>query len=358
MNTPQSFTYNIAPSRVVFGRGKLRALPEEMSRQDLRSPVILTTPHQIDRGEMVKAVLRGGSVFAGATMHTPTSVTERALAHTTAVMADSIISVGGGSTIGLGKAISIRTGLPHICIPTTYAGSEMTPILGELLDSLKKTRSDPKILPGTVIYDVDLTLTLSAGLSATSGINAIAHSVEALYAQNANPIISLLALEGVKTLAESLPAIVDSPTDLNARTAAQYGAWLCGLCLGSVGMALHHKLCHTLGGSFNLPHAETHTIVLPHALAYNAPCIQDVMRKLADVLPGSNGDAIHGLNVLLTRLKVQRGLKYYGFKEEDIDKAATIAVSNPYYNPRPIETDLIRELIRRAYAGEDARIDL
>ena len=183
-------------------------------------------------------------------------------------------------------------------------------------------------------------------------------SVEALYAQNANPIISLLALQGVKALAESLPIIADSPNDVAARSKAQYGAWLCGLCLGSVGMALHHKLCHTLGGSFNMPHAETHTILLPHTLAYNAPKIPEVMQELANVLSGSNGDAIHGLNLLLKRLNVKRGLKDLGFREVDIDKAATIAVSNPYYNPRAIEVEPIRELIRRAYAGEEARADL
>lgn len=182
--------------------------------------------------------------------------------------------------------------------------------------------------------------------------------MEALYAHDSNPIISLLAIEGVKSLAESLPAIMDSPTDLNARSMAQYGAWLCGLCLGSVGMALHHKLCHVLGGSFNLPHAETHAVVLPHSLAYNAPKIPEVMRKLADVLPGSNGDAIQGLNFLLKRLELQRGLQSLGFKDEDIDKAADIAASNPYSNPRPVERPLIRELIRRVYAGEDARVDM
>ena len=291
-------------------------------------------------------------------MHTPASVTEEALDYARKSQADCVVSIGGGSTTGLGKAISIRTGLPHISIPTTYAGSEMTPILGETQDGKKTTRSDPKILPGTVLYDVDLTMTLPKGLSATSGVNAIAHAVEALYARNTNPIISLLALEGTKALAESLPEIITDPQSRSARERAQYGAWLCGTCLGSVGMALHHKLCHTLGGSFNLPHAETHTIVLPHALSYNAPAIPDAMSRLATVLPGSNGDATKGLNVLLESLEVKRGLKEFGMKEEDIDRAAEIAVSNPYWNPRPVEEGPIRELIRRAWAGEPAKADL
>ena len=183
-------------------------------------------------------------------------------------------------------------------------------------------------------------------------------TVEALYARNTNPIISLLAIEGIKALAAALPKIVESPSDIPSRQSALYGAWLCGTCLGAVGMSLHHKLCHTLGGSFNMPHAETHTIILPHALAYNAPAIPEVMKKLALALPGSDGNAIKGLNVLLERLKVKRGLKDFGLKEEDVDKAADIAVGNPYWNPRTIERGPIRELLRRAWAGEEARADL
>ena len=182
--------------------------------------------------------------------------------------------------------------------------------------------------------------------------------VEALYTRDKNPIISLLAIEGIRALAESLPIIVQDPSSLEARSKAQYGSWLCALCLGSVGMALHHKLCHTLGGSYNMPHAETHTIILPHALAYNAPEIPEVMEKLATVFPESNGNAVHGLNVLLTKLKVKRGLKEFGFKEKDIDDAAKRATCNPYWNPRSVEESPIRELIRRAVMGESARVDL
>lgn len=170
--------------------------------------------------------------------------------------------------------------------------------------------------------------------------------------------MNLLALEGIKALAESLPTIITDSQNVPARSKAQYGAWLCATCLGSVGMALHHKLCHTLGGSFNLPHAETHTIVLPHALAYNAPAIPEVMRKLAEVLPESDGDAIKGLNVLLTRLRVKRGLKEFGMQESDVERAAEIAVGNPYFNPRAIEKEPLRETIRRCWAGEEARADL
>jgi alcohol dehydrogenase class IV len=178
MELMQGFEYNASPARVIFGSGSLRKLAEEISRQNLTAPLLLSTPQQVGQAEVLKKNLDGkvAGIFTEATMHTPTNVTNKALEYAKSIKADSVVSIGGGSTIGLGKAISIRTGLPHICIPTTYAGSEMTPILGETADGQKKTRSDPKILPGTVIYDVDLTMTLPAGLSATSGVNAIAHS--------------------------------------------------------------------------------------------------------------------------------------------------------------------------------------
>ncbi|KAK4900384.1 hypothetical protein LTR27_002609 [Elasticomyces elasticus] len=359
----QHFEYTANPGRVVFGSGSIKKLGDEIKRLNKSKPLLLSTPQQKDQVQALESILKDASItpaglFSEATMHTPTHVTDKALQYTKDSGADCVVSFGGGSTIGLGKAISIRTGLEHVCIPTTYAGSEMTPILGETADGKKTTRSDPKILPGTVIYDVDFTMTLPEALSATSGVNAIAHAVEALYARAGNPVMTLFALEGIKALASSLPIIVNNPKDVDARSKAQYGAWLCAMCLGSVGMALHHKLCHTLGGSFNLPHAETHTIVLPHAIAYNAPKIPEVMKQLADVLPESDGDAIKGLNVLLTKLKVKRGLKDFGMKEEDVDKAAEIAVSNPYWNPRDIEKEPLRETIRRCWAGEEARADL
>lgn len=355
-----SFEYNSNPSRVIFGSGSISKLPGELSRLGLSRPVLLSTPHQASRARDVGKLLEGrvAGLFSGATMHTPTDVTERACEFAKSAGADCVISVGGGSTVGLGKAVSIRLGHHHIAIPTTYAGSEVTPILGETAAGVKETRTDPKLLPGTVIYDVHLTLTLPVALTATSGINAIAHAVEALYARDGNPIINLLAQEGVKALARSLPELMTDPASRAARSSALYGAWLCGTCLGNVGMSLHHKLCHTLGGSFNLPHAETHAVVLPHALAYNAAKAPRAMEMLADALPDSGGDAVEGLNVLLEKLNVERGLSGLGMKESDIDKAADIAVSKPYWNPREVERSSVRELIRRAWAGERARADL
>jgi maleylacetate reductase len=226
----------------------------------------------------------------------------------------------------------------------------MTPVVGQTSGGIKTTQSSPKILPETVIYDVDLTMTMPPKLSATSGINAIAHAVEALYARDRNPVISLMAQEGIRTLAHALPKICVQPDDRAARTDALYGAWLSGICLGAVGMALHHKLCHTLGGLFNLPHAETHTIILPHALAYNAPAAPDAMTRIATALGAP--DAALGLHDLARKLAAPASLREIGMPESGIDQAADLAVKNPYWNPRGIEREAIRELIARAWRGD------
>ena len=282
----QGFTYQASPVRVIFGAGTLGRLESELAHLGIARALILVTPNQATRASGIAATLggRAAGVFAEAEMHTPVGVTERALVRVRELAVDGLVAIGGGSTTGLGKAIALRTDLPQIVVPTSYAGSEMTSILGETRDGLKTTQSDPRILPETVIYDVDLTRTMPLSLVATSGLNAIAHAVEALYARDRNPIVSLLAQEGIKSLAGALPRIEKDPNDIEARTDALYGAWLCGSCLGAVGMALHHKLCHTLGGSFNLPHAETHAIILPHAVAYNASAEPQAMSQVARVL--------------------------------------------------------------------------
>jgi alcohol dehydrogenase class IV len=349
----EAFVYSGLPGRVVFGAGALARLAEEIGRFGAKRVLVITTPQQRAEGERLAGKLEAfdASLYAGAAMHTPVEVTEHALAVVRERGVDCLIALGGGSTIGLAKAIALRTDLPQIAIPTTYAGSEMTPILGETRDGLKTTQKSPKVLPETVIYDVGLTMTLPAGLSGTSGVNAIAHAVEALYAEDANPIISMLAEQGIAALGRALPRIAVDPNDRNARSDAQYGAFLAGACLGSVGMGLHHKLCHTLGGAFDLPHSETHTIVLPHALAYNAPAVPKAVEAVARALDVA--DAPRGIYDLASGIGAPRALKDLGMPESGIDKATDIALSNPYWNPRPLEREAIRKLISRAWAGEE-----
>ncbi len=346
------FIYEALPTRVIFGEGKLDQLAAEIEHLGAKRALVLSTPQQEDWAQKIATDLGQASagVFAGATMHTPVSVTETALAQVKASQADCLIALGGGSTIGLAKALALRTGLPQIAVPTTYAGSEMTPILGQTENGVKTTMRQAIIQPKTVIYDVNLTLTLPVGMSATSGLNAMAHAVEALYAQDRNPVISLMAEDGIRALAQALPVIIESPQNKEARLQAQYGAWLCGICLGSAGMALHHKLCHVLGGTFDLPHAETHAIMLPHTAAYNTPNATQAMSLAARAL-GTN-DAGKGLWDLAKKVKAPMALKDIGMAEADIEKAIQLALKNPYWNPRPLDADGLRGLLQRAWAGE------
>ena len=230
----------------------------------------------------------------------------------------------------------------------------MTPILGETVDGKKSTQRTQKVLPEVVIYDPELTLTLPPDVSVTSGINAVAHAVEALYAKDRIPLVSLMAAESIRMFVRSLPHILAEPLDLSVRSDALYGAWLAGTCLAAVGMSLHHKLCHVLGGTFNLPHAETHTVVLPHAIAYNEPAEPEVMRSLAELIGGNSPST--SLYELVGRLGAKRSLRDLGMPETGIEKAVLEATQNPYWNPRPIDRDGIRQLICRAWAGDQPSV--
>jgi alcohol dehydrogenase class IV len=347
----REFTWTGLPSRVVFGEGTLAQLPAELDKLGLRRVLVLATPQQAASAQALADSLggRAAGIFAEAAMHTPVEITERAMAQVRALGADGTVAVGGGSTIGLGKAIALRSDLPQVAVPTTYAGSEMTTILGETAGGEKRTLRSLKVLPEVVIYDVSLTLSLPPALSATSGLNAIAHAVEALYAPDTNPVVALMSEEAIGALARGLPRVVATPRDIEGRSDALYGAWLCGTVLGMVAMSLHHKLCHVLGGSFGLPHAETHAVVLPHATAYNAAHAPDAMARVARALGAS--DAATGLHELAKRLDAPTALRDLGLKESDLDRAAEIASRDPYANPRPIERAGIRKLLGGAWAG-------
>jgi alcohol dehydrogenase class IV len=346
----RSFVYNGLPARVVFGAGALAKLPEELQRLGAKRALVLSTPEQkASANEVAKAL---GADCAGtydkATMHVPMEIAEDARRVARELGADACVTVGGGSTTGLGKAIALTSMLPILAVPTTYAGSEMTPIYGLTEGGAKKTGRDARVLPKAVIYDPSLTLSLPPGLSAASGMNAIAHAVEALYSQEGNPILSIMAEEGIRALATALPNIVRDPENLESRSDALYGAWLCGIVLGSAGMALHHKLCHVLGGSFNLPHAETHSIVLPHAVRYNQSAA-DAMRRIERAIGAA--DAATGIFDLEKRLGLPLRLADIGMKEADLERAARIATEAPYPNPRKVEYAPVLELLQNAYAG-------
>jgi maleylacetate reductase len=348
----KNFVYNGQPSRVVFGAGSLAHLVREIDAMGAHKALVLCTPEQKASATLVADLLgaRAVGVFDRAVMHVPIETAREARELARQLGADCAVAIGGGSTTGLGKAIALDSGLPILAIPTTYAGSEMTPIYGITEGGMKKTGKDARVLPRTVIYDPELTLSLPVALSVTSGINAIAHAAEGLYAIDSNPIMNLMAEAGIAALGRALPAIKKRADDIEARAEALYGAWLCGTVLGNVGMALHHKLCHTLGGSFNLPHAETHTIVLPHALAYNAQAAPEAMQRIAAALGGKS--APQAVFDLARNNGAPVALKDLGMKEADLDKACDIALQNQYPNPRPLERVAIRQLLQDAFEGK------
>jgi maleylacetate reductase len=345
------FHYTGHAARVTFGSGTLDGLRDEVERLGGTRVLVVHDPSLAPAADRAAASLGRLLVarFDGVAMHTPVEVTEKAIAVVRDAEVDCLVSIGGGSSTGLGKAIALRTGLPLVAVPSTYAGSEVTPVLGETADGAKTTQTNDAVLPKAVVYDVDLTLGMPVRLSVTSGVNAMAHAVEALYSPQANPIIDQIALESLRRMASALPRIAEQPADADARSDALVGAWLAGTCLGTVGMSLHHKLCHTLGGTFGLPHAETHTVVLPHAMAYNAPAAPEAMRRIAEALGVS--DAPTGVYDLVASLDGPTSLAELGFRESDIALAAQAATAAPYPNPRELTTDGIATLLRDAWVG-------
>lgn len=345
------FVFPGLTTRVVFGPGTLAQVPDEVARLGHSRALVLSTPHQKAEAEALAAQLgdKAAGVFAGAAMHTPVEVTEQAVVAFRAAGADCVVSLGGGSTTGLGKAIAVRTGADQVVIPTTYAGSEMTDILGETQAGEKTTRRDPAIRPEVVVYDVDLTLTLPLPLTVTSALNAIAHAMEALYAPDRNPVIEAMLRQALPAFRDALPALVKNPQDRDARSDALYAAWCCSTALGYVSMALHHKLAHVLGGSFGLPHAETHAVLLPHTTAYNEPAVGDLLKPIADTFGGTAGA---GLWRFARSVGAPLRLSDLGLTAQDLDRAADIAVKNPYANPRPVTRDGIRHLLQQAYDGQ------
>ncbi|WP_076862574.1 maleylacetate reductase [Bradyrhizobium mercantei] len=347
----QPFAYNAPATRVIFGSGTRASLADEVRRLGCRRALLLSTAPQRGEADALAADLGplAAGVFAEAAMHTPIEITARAVAQARALDADCVVAIGGGSATGLGKAIALHTDLPQIVLPTTYAGSEATAILGQTEGGRKTTLRSPKVQPEVIIYDVDLTLTLPPQQSAVSGLNAIAHAVEALYAHDRNPVTSLIAAEAIRRFTQSLPKLVAAPDDREARSDALYAAWLCGCCLNAVSMRLHHKLCHTLGGIFDLPHAEAHAVILPHAVAYNAPAAGDAMQRIAFALGAS--DASVGLYDLANRLGAPTSLAALGLQPSDIDRAAAAAAETPYPNPRPLSLPALHALLSDALHG-------
>jgi alcohol dehydrogenase class IV len=345
------FTYDQSAYRVIFGEGSIASLPEELERLGVKRPIFIATPGRRLDAETAANTLSSttATVYSEAVMHVPVATIRRASDAATAHRADCIIAFGGGSAIDTSKAVSLDLDVQLVSVPTTYGGSEVTPFYGYTEDGIKKGKRDRKMMPKVVIYDPVLTLSLPPAVSGPSGMNAIAHCVEGLYAKNANALMSLLAAEGIRKLARSLPRIIKEPRDIDARTDALYGAWLAGTVLGSVGMAVHHNISHVLGGTFNLSHADVHTVILPHAAAFNRDAASDAMRVVAEALGGK--DAPTSLYALEVSIGAPTSLKQIGMPVDQLDRAAQLVVEHAYYNPRPVEYETIRQLLDDAYHG-------
>lgn len=349
------FVHDTLPQRVCFGSMQASAhLTAQVGELGATRVMLIAAKSEMHLADTVTAGLPVALRHDDVVMHVPVDVAERAREAAGRSGADLLVSVGGGSTTGLAKAVALITGLPVVAVPTTYAGSEATPVWGLTEGARKTTGTDPRVLPRVIVYDAALTMSLPVDLSVASGLNALAHCVDTMWAPNADPLNAALAAEGIRALREGLPKVVADPMDLGGREHSLYAAYLSAAAFASAGSGLHHKICHVLGGAYNLPHAQTHAIVLPYVLAFNGPAAPDAERRIAAAL--GTASALDGLVALEEELGAPRALADYGFTEGAIDEAAeAIAPSVPASNPRPVTAADLRTLLRAAWQGTQAR---
>jgi alcohol dehydrogenase class IV len=341
-----SFVHDQLPARVVFGAGAARtALAGEVERLGATRVLVLASTRDSDRVAALTAPLgdRVAGMFTAVREHVPLPTAEAARAAATETGADVLLAIGGGSTVGAAKAVALTARLPIVAVPTTFAGSEVTPVWGLTENGRKITGTDAAVLPRVVVYDPELLATLPAGLAAASGFNAMAHAVEAMWAPRRDPASTAVATEAITRLAAGLRT--GDPAELLC------GAWLGGTAFAAAGSGLHHKLCHVLGGTFDLPHARTHAVVLPHVLAFNAPGAPDAAARVARVL--GVDDAVAGLRALADQHNIPRGLRALGMPEHGIEQAAALtAPAVPTDNPVPVGDGAMLRLVRAAWSGE------
>lgn len=349
------FVHNILSQRVRFASGEAaEQLAEEITELGASRVMVIAAEPERELAEQVASGLPVVIWHHDVVMHVPVEVAERARTLAGDNGIDVIVSVGGGSTTGLAKAVALTTGLPIVAVPTTYAGSEATDVWGLTAGSRKTTGADPRVLPRTVIYDASLTLSLPVGMSVASGLNAMAHCVDSLWAPRADPINAAMAAEGARALSIGLPEVVQNPNSLTAREHALYGAYLAAVSFASAGSGMHHKICHVLGGMFTLPHAQTHATLLPYVLAFNAPNAPDAEARLRAAF--GSATALAGLQALRQTLDAPRSLKDYGLRENDLPAAVdAILPAIPPSNPTPVTRDTLAALLRAAWEGSEPR---
>lgn len=338
--------------RVHFGSGLAATnLASEVRRLGAQRVMLIASPFEAEIAAVVTAGIDVAVAFDDVVQHVPVDRAEAAREVALDNGIDLLVCVGGGSTTGLAKAIALTAGIPIVAVPTTYAGSEATNVWGLTEAELKTTGVSDAVLPVVVIYDAELTLSLPVGLSVASGLNALAHCIDSMWAPRADPINQALGGEGIRSLALALPMVVSDPGGIEGRELALYGTYLSAVAFASAGSGMHHKICHVLGGTFNLPHAQTHAIVLPQVLAFNAPAALDAERRIASAF--ASDTAVGGLNELRERIDAPVALRDYGFKRSDIPRAVEIALpSIPASNPREVTVENLTALLEAAWAGE------
>ncbi|MFY0407177.1 maleylacetate reductase [Solicola sp. PLA-1-18] len=359
---PLRFEHDALAQRIVLAPGAAReSLGREIAAVGGTRVLLVVSEAEADLGARLTADLGPDvtvvATFTGVRPHVPVEVAEAARELARSSGADVVVPVGGGSTTGTAKAVTLTEHLPIVAVPTTYAGSEATPVWGLTEHHRKTTGTDPVVLPRTIVYDPELTMTLPVGLSVSSGLNALAHCVDSLWAPKADPINAAIATEGIRALAAGLPAVVADAGDVEARDRCLYGAYLSAASFASAGSGLHHKICHVLGGAHDLPHADTHAVVLPHVLAFNAAAAPEAARRIAEALGAD--DALDGLLALTRGLGAPDNLRDLGMPEDAIATDAQAVVdAAPPSNPRPVRAEDVERLLRTAWAGQAPTADI
>lgn len=349
--TRMTFRHETLGQQVLFGVGMARTnIAVEVERLGATAVMVIASESKAALAASLTQDFTVALHYSDVAPHVPIDKANAARSAATVAGIDLIVCIGGGSTTGLAKAIALTTGIPIVAVPTTYSGSEATNMWGLTEDARKTTGVDSVVLPKTVIYDAELTLTLPGELAVASGLNALAHCIDSLWAPRADPINQALAAEGIRALAAGLLAIKKDPAALAGHEQALYGTYLSAVAFASAGSGLHHKICHVLGGTYNMPHAQTHATVLPYVLAFNAPYAPDAERRVAEAF-GSR-TAVKGLNELRRKLDAPTALRDYGFAEADIPAAVALILEVvPPSNPHPVTTENLTELLTAAWAG-------
>jgi maleylacetate reductase len=347
------FLYQSQAVRVLFGRGKVASVPDELACHQRERALILCTNSSRATAEHVRsnAPSRIVDIYQLPPAGDARDRYARLVEHAKAKNADSLVVIGGGSPIGFAKTVSANTGLRSIAVVTTYSGSEMASSWSIGAGKDRFAGESDTALPLSAIYDPELTLSLPPRTSAASGMNAMAHAVETLYGPDINPVVEPLAANAVALLGSSLPKVVDNPTDITARTDALYGAWLAAAFRAQAGV--EHALAQRVRQTFGLDHSHCHAIFTPYAIAFNAKAAPRAMELIARALGAkAAGRGLYDLNV---RIGLPTGLKGLGMKEADIPKAVDIVAAGKFVNPRPVSRDDIADLITQAFHGEPPR---